>query len=540
MLVKRPIQKQLESPYLNGIGKRTNMKIQKVLKGMVVRATVLAILFIGLCSVPSNSYLADMSGGDNISLPGVHGASNNTAYAFDRYVIVAPFAPTSDVGDGSDLSKFDNHLLYLYDSKRPESPPRVCDLKVCYFPTRVVFDPNTQNVYVRGTEYVEIEPGRFEAREVLVYTHLNLDVEGGKPVFDIDIAVPIRIPGLRSDYTEDAPIYTENAPTDFALGHDGRLLVFTNGSAIFIYDVVKGTKYPIVIDTNPENRISHLDIEPISNTIVIATSRRIEGREGGVKFESDLSFFKLEKNVTANKIKELRPEQFGDGIFLSQGSNAAISADPVTGTAEFGYFVTNDGAICQVDLRTEGFIGRIERLAVLPEMAQAEGAEPGPITVKFDRSRRQLTVVRRGTFTRIRRPGYVERGGRIRRPGYIEYDGSAAVAIIQLNKKNRVIGQRIFDKVFGKENRLSNLVAGQNGIGLIATYSGLVYALDSSTTLDRASVSFVGSISTRIDHIAYNASRQNLTAISSYREIDETLGVVPGSIFFTKVSLNAD
>ena len=73
------------------------MKIQKVLKGLIVRASVLAILFIGLCSVPSKSFLADLSGGDNVSLPGVHGASNNTAYAFDRYVIVAPFAPSGNV-----------------------------------------------------------------------------------------------------------------------------------------------------------------------------------------------------------------------------------------------------------------------------------------------------------------------------------------------------------------------------------------------------------------------------------------------------------
>lgn len=508
------------------------MKIQKVLKGLIVRASVLAILLIGLCSVPSNSYLADMSGGDNVSLPGVHGASNNTAYAFDRYVIVAPFAPSGNVGDGSDLSKFDNHRLYLYDSKRPESPPRVCDLKVCYFPTRVVFDPNTQNVYVRGTEYVEIEPGRFEAREVIVYTHLNLELDG-KPAFDADFVVPIHIKGINSDYTE-------NAPTDFALGHDGRILVFTNGSWIFTYDVVKGTPYTLVIDNNPENLISYLDVEPTSNTIIVATSRRIEGAEGGVKFESELSFHELEENGTTNKIKELRPEDFGEGIFLSQGSNAAISADPVTGTAEFAYFVTNDGSLCQVDLRAEGDVGRIERLAVLPEMAQGEGLEPGPVTVNFDRSKRLLTIVKRGTFTRIRRPGYLERGGRIRRPGYIEYGGSAAVAIVQLNKKNRVIGQRVFDKVFGKENRLSNLIAGQNGVGLIATYSGLLYALDSSASLDQASVTFVGSISSRIERITYNASRQNLTAISSYKDIDETQGIVPGSIFFTKVSLNAD
>lgn len=508
------------------------MKIQKVLKGLIVRASVLAILFIGLCTVPSKSSLMDMSAGDNVTVPGVHGASNNTAYAFDRYVIVAPFAPMGNVGDGSLLSDFDNHHLYIFDTKKPESTPRKFDLKFCYFPTRVFFDPNTQNVYVRGTEYVEIEPGQFEAREVLVYTHLNLDLDG-KIALDPDFVVPIRIKGINSEYTEDAP-------TDFAVGHSGGILVFTNGSSVFTYDVVKGTLYPIVFSTSRDNLITFMDVNAETNTIIVATSRRIEGAEGGVKFTSDLYFYELEKNGTVNQIKNLSPDQFGEGIFMSPGSNAALSWDPNTLTPEFGYFVTNDGSVCQVDLRTEGLIGRLEKIAVLPEMAQVEGLEPGPITVNFDRSKRQLTIVKRGTFTRIRRPGYVERGGRIRRPGYIEFDGSAAVAIVQLNKKNRVIGQRVFDRVFGKENRLSNLVVSRNGVGLIATYSGLVFALDNSTTLDRASVNFVGSISSRIDHIAYNSNRQNLTAISSYKEADEIQGIVPGSIFFTKVSLNAD
>ena len=162
------------------------MKTQKILRSLIAQASVLMVLLIGLCATPSKSSLQDRLPSDNVSLPGVHGATNNTVHAFDRYVIVAPFAPTGDIGDGSDLSKFDNHYLYLFDTKKPENGPRLADLKVCYFPTKVKFDPNTGNVFVRGTEFIDVGGGQFEAREVLVHAHLNLESDG-KPAFDTDL-----------------------------------------------------------------------------------------------------------------------------------------------------------------------------------------------------------------------------------------------------------------------------------------------------------------------------------------------------------------
>jgi hypothetical protein len=507
------------------------MKIEKVFRSLVAQASIVAILLIGICAIPSRSYLGDTLPSDNVSLPGVHGATNNTVYAFDRYILAAPFAPTGDV-DPSDISTFDNHFLYLFDTKKPESSPRYTDLKVCYFPTKVIFDENTGNVFVRGTEFVEVGPGEYESREVLVHTHLNLESDG-KPAFAADAPVPIRIKGNGTEYAADAPI-------DFALGHSGRILVFTNGSSIFTYDVVKGDFYPVVIDYSIDNVISFLGIDEASNTLIVATSKRIEGIEGGVKFTSELYFYKLEKDGTVNSIKRLLPVEFGEGIFLSAGSNAAISWDANTETPEYAYFVTNDGAVCQVDLRTRNIPGVIERVAFLPEVAQGEGLEPGPVTVNYDRTKRLLTAVKRGTFWNIRRPSFVERGGRIRRPSFAQFDGAAAIALVQFNKKNRVVGQRIFDKVFGKENRISNLVAGQSGIGLVATHSGLLFALDTTGALDQTNVSLIGEIGSRIDFISYNAVRQNLAAVSSCQLEEGSQGLVPGSLLFARVPLKAD
>ena len=508
------------------------MKIQKVFRSLIVQASMLAMLFTGLCAIPSRSYMIDsLPKIDNITLPGAYGVTNNTVFVFDRYAIVAPFGPSGDIGDGGDLSKLDNNLIYLFDTKRPDSSPKIGNLNNCYFPTKIYYDAGTETVFVRGTEYVQVVPSQYESREVLVHIRLNLDATG-KPAFDPDGAVPIRIKGRDSDYTEDAPI-------DFALGHGGNILVFTNGSLIFTYDVLKGDFYPVVIDLNPENVISYLDIDE-SNTLTVATSRRIEGREGEVKYTSDLYFYNLGKEGAVNLIRHLSPESFGEGIFLSAGSNAVVSWDPNTGAVEYGYFMTNDGSLCQVDLKNRDARSVIERIALLPEFAQSGDAEPGPVSVKFDRAKKLVTIVKQGGFSKIRRPTFVERSGRIRRPTFTQFDSPAVIGLVQLSKKNRVVGQRVFDKLFGKEYRISNLVSGQGAVGLVSTYSGLVFAVDSSVSLDRASVNFIGELGPRIDYIAYNPSRQSLMAISSYRLDEENQTLTPGSVLFAKIPLSSD
>ena len=506
------------------------MKIQKVFRSLIVQALVLAVLLIGLCANPSRSYMIDsLPKIDNVSLPGAHGGTNNTVFVFDRYAIVAPFGTSKNIGDEESLDNLDNNLIYLYDTKKPDSSPKTGNLNNCYFPTKVAFDAGTGTAFVRGTEYVKVGPGEFEAHEVLVHIRLNLEADG-KPAFDPDGAVPIRIKGRVGDTTDDAPI-------DFVIGQSGKLLVFTNGYTIFTYDLVSGDVYPVGIDNRSNNVVTSLQIDEFSNTLIVATSARVAEP---LSFTSDLYFYKLEKDGSVNLLRHVSPKIFGEGIFLSAGSNAVVSWDPNLGIVEYGYFTTNDGSVWQVDLRIADENAGIERITLLPEFAQAEGAEPGPVFTKYERAKKLLTIVKQGGFGKIRRPTYVERQGRIRRPTYTEYEGTSAIAFVQLSKKNRVVGQRVFDKLFGKEFRISNLVAGQGSIGLIATYSGLVFAVDSSVSLDRASVNFIGELGPRIENIAYNTSRQSLTAISSYILDDENQTMLPGSVLFAKIPLNSD
>ncbi len=351
------------------------MRIQKVFRSLVVQASVLAMLLIGFCAIPSMSYMLDtIPKIENVSLPGAYGATNNTAFVLDRYSIVAPFGPSTNIDEVTNLSQLDNNQIYLYDTKKPESSPKIGRLNNCYFPTKLVFDAGSNTVFVRGTEYVEVGSGSglFESHEVLVHIRLNLEADG-KPGFDPDGAVPIRIRGVNRDVTEDAP-------DQFVLGHGGNILVFTNGSLIFTYDVLKGDFYPVVIDNiNPGNIVSYLGIDETSNTLTVATSRRIEGSEGAVSFTSDLYFYQLAKDGTVNLIRHLSPENFGEGIFLSAGSNAVVSWDPNTATVEYGYFMTNDGSVCVVDLKNKDGNAVIERAAVMPEFAQSGDVEPGPV-----------------------------------------------------------------------------------------------------------------------------------------------------------------
>ena len=60
----------------------------------------------------------------SVSLGGVTGVANNTVLAFDRFLLVAPFWPSAGVADNGDLdlTKLDNKLIYVIDTKKPNSP----------------------------------------------------------------------------------------------------------------------------------------------------------------------------------------------------------------------------------------------------------------------------------------------------------------------------------------------------------------------------------------------------------------------------------
>src|ERR1041385_7987367 len=74
----------------------------------------------------------------SIDLGGVTGGANNLVLVFGRYVLIAPFAPSQGVLENGDLDidRLDNDLLYMVDTKKPNSPAISRELKV--------WDPQTE------------------------------------------------------------------------------------------------------------------------------------------------------------------------------------------------------------------------------------------------------------------------------------------------------------------------------------------------------------------------------------------------------------
>src|ERR1044071_7023511 len=97
------------------------MSIQGLLgKKRSRRITVLAIVLALLMGAGTYSPLAATPWKiSSVELPGVSGATNNVAFAYDRYVLIAPYAPSKPVEDNNDLSQLDNRFIYLVDTKKP-------------------------------------------------------------------------------------------------------------------------------------------------------------------------------------------------------------------------------------------------------------------------------------------------------------------------------------------------------------------------------------------------------------------------------------
>src|SRR6185369_4932041 len=208
-------------------------------KNRTVRLATLFLALSAMIGMPSNSSLAAAPWKvSSVVLPGVNGGSNNVAFAFDRYVLVAPYAPLNPIDENSDLKQLDNHFVYLIDTKKPSDgalpisiegfDPSGNGSKTVFYPTRVLFDPIGRIVYVRGTRF-EKQEGGYKGIEVIAYLHLNLD-DNNKPIVTSK-AVVFDIKGVGTDEN------CSDAPIDFALGQKGNLLVFTNGASIFTYNV---------------------------------------------------------------------------------------------------------------------------------------------------------------------------------------------------------------------------------------------------------------------------------------------------------------
>src|SRR2546426_9265334 len=141
------------------------------LRGLLNKAKgmrLLAVLLTLVLAYGAISYSPHASTNSvySVDLGGITGATNNTTLAFGRFVLAAPFWPSQGVASNGDLdpTQLDNHFLYLIDTKKTSTLVRKDLTPVSskaeeggsvYFPSKVIFDSDSSNVYVRGTRFIQ-------------------------------------------------------------------------------------------------------------------------------------------------------------------------------------------------------------------------------------------------------------------------------------------------------------------------------------------------------------------------------------------------
>jgi hypothetical protein len=512
---------------------------KKTKQGVVLKAAGTALAFTGiLLLVVHSSIVAAPVKGSRIELPGISGLGNNVGFAFNRYVLCAPYAPTNTVEDDGTIKSLDNHYLYLLDTKKPGSEPIQVDLtwfdpgdsgtNHVFYPTRVLFDPHSSTVFVRGTRFVTREGGDLDEVEVVAILRLNLD-DNGKPVAD-QFVNSIDILGAGDAVT------CSDAPLDMATSADGRYLVFTNGADLFTFNLTQGYIYRVGIVHSEtfdmaKSRITYLSVDQDTNVLTVLWNRKVDDGQGGLTTESELSFYSLAEDGTISLMKRSGPDGFPAGEFLTDGSNVALAINKEKGTADLAWFVTNKGTIGQVDLRDDEVKVDVKAMGVLPELAEA--TDPGPRLVTYDADRRTLLIVNQGFGTQIRRPSNGT-SGKIRRPsnGHRIMD-VGALAAVKLSKRNKVTSTAVLP--FDNEGGLTNVSGSGDGQWMFSTYSGRLFSVDSQD-VDSLSATFLGSVGLRTERVDYFGTRA-IVALNSF-EPDEagTLILEPGAVVLGRMS----
>jgi hypothetical protein len=518
------------------------------------RRTKLAILAITLATLLGVNTYSPLAATPwkvaSVDLPGASGVSNNVALAYDRYVMIAPYASSKAVEDNHDLSQLDNCYVYLIDTKKPSEGPQRVKLaandstdslgKVVFYPSRVLFDSDSSTVFVRGTRYEERDGELIEV-EALAYLRLNLD-DNGKPVFSSTVVV-IDIKGSNSDQCSDAPL-------DFALAHKGSLLLFTNGASIFSYNIGQGYVYKVDIvpseSFNEDSKISYLDIDKATDTLIVCWNKKEKGEDGAVKTASQLSFYAIYTDGTLGLKKRALAHNFVDGTALTAGSTVAVTSTLVSTkdhgdqlVADNAYFVTNDGSLCQIDLGGDDIPENVKQLRKFEELAQPDSVDGSPRIVKYDAAKRVIGIVKKGFTAEIRRPSNGRpgrRGSIVRALGVYNPVEQPAFALVKLGKKNKIISSQVFVDGFKNEDGLSNFVYGDDSQWLVSTHSGKLFSLSLSNDPADTQIRMLAEIGSRIDYIEYFGTRGSVIAISSFESDEEGVSIKsPGSLVVARM-----
>jgi hypothetical protein len=470
---------------------------------------------------------------DSVEMFGLTGSTNNMAFVFERYAIVAPYAPKSAVNEDSTLEDFDNHFLYLIDTKRPDLGIQKVDIK-CYYPTKLIYDPDTRVAFIRGTRYEQVED-KYEPVEVISHVLINLD-DNGKPVFGNAITFDVR--GVDSERTN-------NALPDLGLGRRGNVLVFSNGASAYTFTLTEGYIRDINFRSvfNPDDSISFMGVDEATNTLVVSVTQREKREDGEIKESSELWFYELQLDGTVTLITRVLPPGFPEGTAIAAGSNVVIvSGTPAEGAAFAtplsAYLVTNDGSICTVDLTTPTFDGSVKRIETVPALAQGDPENASARILSYDAQKKVLTVLKRGNISQIRRPlyGRPRATGSIRRPLYARVQESPALVFAQFGKRSDKLREmKVFEAEFSAGDALSTLTLGQGSAPAFATYSGHLYSVNLSESVSKASLVSLGQIGDRVDYLAFNSQRNSYVSINSFRVNEDGTEIAePGALSVAK------
>ncbi|HMG33881.1 MAG TPA: hypothetical protein VKM94_08085 [Blastocatellia bacterium] len=469
-----------------------------------------------------------------VELPGVTGLGNNTAFAFNRFVLVAPYAPKGVVQDDGDLSQLDNRFLYVLDTKKSNGNPVQVELKFfdpndspasrIYYPSKIAFEPTTSTLFIRGTKFVQTDDG-YSPVEVIAYTHLTLD-DSGKPLAD-PYVTPIDILGVGTDTCEEAPL-------DFGVSQNGKYLVFTNGADLFTYDVHQGYTYRVEI-VHPDkfslekSSISYLDIDQATNILSVVWNQKSDG--GSVS--SEISFYKVLDDGVLNLSKRVFAGTFPEDVFLTQGSNILLTRTQ-TGP-DSAWLLTNDGTLYQIDLKSDDVQADLKPVQTFSDLAQT-GENQAPNIIRYDPDQRTIIVVQQGYSVQIGRPSNGRKHG-IGRPSNGHTLLSAGrLAFVRLNRKSKVTGSSLITRDFADEGGLSNPAPGPaTGQWYIATYAGSLLLITIPDDIGSVSATQVGSVGARTERISYLDARSNVVSVNSFETDESGFVGLPGSVEFGKV-----
>jgi hypothetical protein len=510
---------------------------------LVIRLAVTLTILVVLFSFASYSPQADTFRMSFVEMTGADGGKNNVVFAFDRYVLIAPYAPTGPIQENGDLSQLDNHYLYVVDTKKPGVVLKK-DLtafensdhpRTVYYPTKLVFDPETQNVFVRGTRFEQKE-GEIREIEVVVHVHLNL-TDNGKPAIDQTV-VSFDVKGVGGEEI------SADAPIDIALGRQGSLLTFNNGASIFTYNVDHGYLYQVDIvnpsEYGPDNNISYLNVDADTNVLSVCANKKVTDDGGVTHYESGISFYRLIEDGTVTLLKQVSSGDLPKGAAFTPGSNVAIYSDPDKSNAEYALFVTSDGSLCQVDLDADGTSGSVRQLLAFAELAQQELEDASPCLVKYDPLKRVVGIVSKGYRIQISRPVNGRRG--ISRPVNAQVlTGQPVLAMAKFGKKGRVGSENVFLDAFRDQGGLSELISWQDDHWLLATYSGKLFSISATGSFEDATPESLGEIGSRIYRLDYLTSRNRLVAVQSCA-VDEGGAQItePGSVVVAELASQSE